>query len=546
MSATGTSAAELGQRSREIRILRPVVIWLRAGAITFAWVIIGVGERPAPMAWLLAATALLLAFFTWRLLERPHTAAELRAGVVVEPVVATAAVLLSGGWSSPFVLYLAIPVLNVAVAVGPRVVALVVTIGAFLAAHEALDSTPLTPSEVTQSLVPMVVAVGVGLVSWRIFSQAEDEHSRTLGRIQQLSHVNALLSTLHDLVRSTPAPLTVEDVLQVIRGELDELFDADEVLLLLADQGGRWWRPVSLEGSAVGWSIPLADLPAELLARQTSRPVEIPRCAPGAGITPDARSGAYLWLFSRGQPAALLALEHHEPRQLPQARLDVLERMSAPLGLAIDNAIWFQRLRTLGAEEERQRIGATLHDRFAQSLAYVNMELDRLATSHPDDTELSRLREDVRTTLADLRETLRELRMRCTEERGLAPTLAEHLERFGERYGVMVDFDADEVHTRVALSVENQMLRVAQDLLQLAQRESGATAIGVSLVAEPGRLRLVVRDDGRGVPEEQLGHEAAGILSLVRERADAVGGLVDVITRPDEGTEVAVTVRGLL
>ena len=137
------------------------------------------------------------------------------------------------------------------------------------------------------------------------------------------------------------------------------------------------------------------------------------------------------------------------------------------------------------------------------------MELDRLATSHPDDTELSRLREDVRTTLADLRETLRELRMRCTEERGLAPTLAEHLERFGERYGVMIDFDADEVHTRVALSVENQMLRMAQDLLQLAQRESGATAIGVSLVAEPGRLRLVVRDDGRGVPEEQLGHEAA-------------------------------------
>ncbi len=122
----------------------------------------------------------------------------------------------------------------------------------------------------------------------------------------------------------------------------------------------------------------------------------------------------------------------------------------------------------------------------------------------------------------------------------------EHLERFGERFGVIVDFDAAEDLTRVALSVENQVLRVAQDLLQLAQRESGATAIGVSLVAEPGRLRLVVRDDGRGVPEEQLGHEAAGMLSLVRERADAIGGLVDVMTRPGEGTEVAVTVRGLL
>lgn len=546
MSTTGASAGELARRTREIRVLRPVVIWLRAGAIAFAWVIIGVGERPVPLAWLLVATALLLAFFSWRLLDRPSTVDELRAGVVAEPVVALAAVLASGGWSSPFVLYLAIPVLNVAVAVGPRVMALVVTIGASLAAHEALDATSLTPSEVTRALVPMLVAIGVGLVSWRVFSQAEDEHSRTLGRMQQLSHVNALLSTLHDIVRSTSAPLTVEDVLQVIRGELDELFDADQVLLLLADEGGRWWRPVSVEGSAVGWTIPLADLPAELLAHQTSRPVEIPRCAPGAGITPEARSGAYLWLFSRGQAAALLALEHHQPRELPQARLEVLERMSAPLGLAIDNAIWFQRLRTLGAEEERQRIGATLHDRFAQSLAYVNMELDRLATTHPDDPELARLREDVRATLADLRETLRELRMRCTEERGLRPTLAEHLERFGDRFGVIVDFDAADQLARAPLSVENQMLRVAQDLLQLAQREAGATSIGVSLAAEPGRLRLVVRDDGRGVPEEELGHEAAATLSLVRERVDAIGGLVDVIARPGEGTEVAVTVRGLL
>lgn len=546
VSGPGAAATDMMRRSREVRVLRPVVMWLRVGAIALAWVIIGVGQRPVEPVWLLAGTAVLVAYTTWRLLAGAQSVAELRSGVVVEPVIAIAAVLITGGWASPFVLYLAIPILNVAVAVGPRAVGAAAAMAAMMAAHEALDATAVTPTEVTQALVPMAVAIGVGLVSWRLVSQAEDEHSRTLGRMQQLAHVNALLSTLHDLVRSTPAPLTVEDVLQVIRGELDELFDADEVLLLLADQGGRWWRPVTVEGTAVGWLIPLADLPAELLAHQSSRPVEIDRFAPGSGITPEARSGAYLWLFSRGQPAALLALEHHEPRALPQARLDVLERMSAPLGLAIDNAVWFQRLRTLGAEEERQRIGATLHDRFAQSLAYVNMELDRISTTHPDDGALMRLRGDVRTTLADLRETLRELRMRCTEDRGLIETLGDLLARFGDRYGMIVDFDADEGLARPPLSVENQLLRIAQDLLQLAQREAGATSVGVSLKAEPGRLRLVVRDDGRGTVEEQLGHEASTIISLVRERADAIGGLVDVITRPGEGTEVAVTVRGLL
>lgn len=112
-----------------------------------------------------------------------------------------------------------------------------------LSAHELLDGEPVSGSQIAQVLLPIAVAVGVGLVARRVLAQAEDEHSRTLGRIQQLSHVNALLSTLHDLVRSTPAPLTVEDVLQVIRAEIDELFDADTVLLLLADEGGAGGAP---------------------------------------------------------------------------------------------------------------------------------------------------------------------------------------------------------------------------------------------------------------------------------------------------------------
>lgn len=544
-TSPATLAADLLPRARELRMLRPVLPWLRVGAIAFGFVFMALGARPVSSPWLLVGAGVLVAFAVWRLLARPRTVAELRTGAVTEPLVGALAVLLTGGWASPFGLYLAVPTLVVAVAMGPRVAALVVADIALLTAHELLDGDAASGTQISQVLLPLIVAAGVGLVGQRLLAQAEDEHSRTLGRIQQLSHVNALLSTLHDLVRSTPAPLTVEDVLQVIRAEIDELFDADTVLLLLADEGGRWWRPVTVEGDAVGRQIARAELPADLLARQSTRPVEIPRLAEGTGVTPHARSGAYLWLFSRGQPAALLVLEHGQARELPEARLDVLERMSAPLGLAIDNAIWFQRLRTLGAEEERQRIGAALHDQFAQDLAYVSMELDRQVRAHPEDTSLARLRGDVRTTLAGLRETLRELRLRCTEESGLAEALADHVDRFGERFGVIVEFDASG-ESRGPLSVENQLLRAVQDLLILAQREAAATSISVVLTSEPGRLRLVVRDDGYGVPEEQLGHEGARLLAVVRERVDAVGGLVDVLVHPGVGTEVAITVRGLV
>lgn len=530
-------------RTPQARILRPLLTWLRGGAIGFAWVLVLLGQQPVAPELLLVATVGLTAWFAWQVIA--PTRLDGPAALAGEPTLAIVAVLITGGWGSPFVLYLAVPLLHAAVMLGPSVLVLAAAHLAVLAAQEALDATPASPGEVTQTLVPMAVALGVGLVSRRIVVHADDEQSRTLGHVQQLLHVNALLSTLHEVVRSTPAPLTVEDVLRLTQKEIEQVLDVDAVLLLLADEGGRWWRPVSADGATVGHSLARSQLPAEVLAGQSPRPVEVPRLAEGEGVTPRARSGAYLWLFSRGQPAALLVLEHREARQLPQARLEMLERMSAPLGLAIDNAIWFQRLRTLGAEEERQRIGAQLHDQFAQSLAYVNMELGRTAARHPADAEVARLQEQVRTLLGDLRETLRELRLRCTEDRGLGETLADHVERFGDRYGVVTEFEATAT-SRAPLSIENQLLRIAQDLLILAQREAGATAIAVTLASEPSRIRLVVRDDGRGTGEEDLGHGASQLLSLVRDRADAVGGLVDMVTHDGEGTEVAVTVRGLM
>jgi signal transduction histidine kinase len=537
MPAAGSPAVGL-------RAWRPLLTGLRAGTIAFAWALVALNRAVVDVSLALAATGLLVLVMLSLASVGPRW--EVRISFGIEPVAALVAVLATGGWGSPFVLYLLVPLLAVSLAGGPAALLVLAGYAIVLTGAEVAMPNDVDLITVTLSLVLMVAAPAVGLALRRpAIPEDVEDVSVPLGRVEQLTHVNALLTALHDLVRTTPAPLTVEDVLRVIRPELDDLFDADAVVLLLAGEEGRWWRPITAGGVAVGQQIARSDLPAEVLADTSGRPVAIPRLGEDTGVTGGARSGVYLWLVSRGQRAALLVVENQRVREYPAESLELLERLSAPLGLAIDNALWFQRLRTLGAEEERQRIGAALHDRFAQSLAYVSMELERMVTRYPDDAALGQLRGDVRTTLADLRETLRELRLRCTDERGLVETLGEHVERFGDQYGLVMEFD-HHGRERPPLAVENQMLRIAQDLLQLAQREAGATAIGVSLVTEPGRLRLVVRDDGRGVREEDLGHEASRIHALVRDRADAIGGLVDVVARPGEGTEVAVTVRRLL
>lgn len=529
--------------------LRPVAFALRWGALAIALLLILLDRRPVPAGLLVAGGVALVAVALWRSGRPIEESGTSRNALVVETTVALGAVVLTGGWVSPYTLYLATPVLLLAVALGfARAVAVAGGASLALTVTDLVDDAPADLGAATQTMTLLLATAGAGWVVRRAFLQAEEEHDRTLGRVQQLGHVNAMLSTLHDLVRSMPAPLTVDEIVGVIRRQLDELFEADAVVLLLADGGAQRWRPVYAEGVRIAAELAGDELPAPVRDRGPSqRPIVVDDLDPGDGLLPEARSGAYLWLWMRGQPSGLLVLEHDRPGGIPGDQRDTLERLSVPLALAIDNAVWFQRLRTVGAEEERQRIGAALHDRFAQSLVYIAMSLDRTVDRHPDDADLVTLRTDVRETLADLRETLRELRLRVTEDRGLVLVLGEHLERFGQRFGLMTALETGpEDPVRPALVVEQQLLRIVQELLGLAEREAGATSVRVKHATGPGWLRIVVSDDGRGIPVPSLGAEASERFATVRDRADAIGATVDVAPVPGEGTDVTVTIRGLL
>ncbi len=529
-------------------LLRRLVTWLRWGALGVSVMVALLGRREvgAPTLVIVGLVLALVAYA--RHAEWGADRLEHRGVLGLELAAVTVGVLLTGGWASPFLFLLSVPVLSLAITYDAMVAsALALGLLGLLALHEAGDGGAFDPREPTEALLVLAAGLGIGLFARRVVVQAGEQHEETLGRIQQLGHVNAMLSTLHDLVRSMPAPLSVDEIVRVIRAQLDQLFDADAVVLLMSDGPRSRWRPVYAEGIRVAGEVSATDLPLALRrGGPGQRPVIVRDMELGSGLWDQARSGAYLWLWSRGQPIGLLALEHREPDHVDASQSDDLERLGVPLALAIDNAVWFQRLRTLGAEEERQRIGAELHDRFAQSLAYVAMELDRTVRSHPDDAELGRLREEVRATLADLRETLRELRLNVTEDHDLVEVLGDHVERFGERYGLVTEFVRLGDEIRPALPVEQQLLRIAQDLLGMAQREMAATSIRLQYETRPGRVHLRFEDDGRGTPEADLGAEAAGTLRVVRERADAVGATVDVGSRPGVGSTVQVSIRGLL
>ena len=212
-----------------------------------------------------------------------------------------------------------------------------------------------------------------------------------------------------------------------------------------------------------------------------------------------------------------------------------------PVALAIDNARWFSRLRTVGADEERTRIARDLHDRIGQSLAYLAFELDRIVTveAKGDDVgpALDRLRTDVRGVIREVRDTLYDLRTDVSDTSDMADTLEAYTARIRERCDLTVQLHCDR-DTRLPLLQEREMWRIAQEALTNIERHSGATEARVLWRCNGEAAALEISDNGRGFPIGRAGRlDSYGLMGM-RERASSIGASLEITSAEGEGTRV--------
>jgi signal transduction histidine kinase len=217
-----------------------------------------------------------------------------------------------------------------------------------------------------------------------------------------------------------------------------------------------------------------------------------------------------------------------------------------PAALAIDNARWFARLRTVGADEERTRIARDLHDRIGQSLAYLAFELDRIvkANTKGDDVtkHLDRLRTDVRGVIGEVRDTLYDLRTDVTDEQDLAQTLRDFLDRVQARSDLDIRLDA-QTSGRLPLLQERELWRVAQEAVTNVERHAQASKVAVTWRCDGSRAVLIVADDGIGFPAGRAGRlDSYGIIGM-RERAASIGAALDISSEPGVGTTIRCEIR---
>jgi signal transduction histidine kinase len=208
--------------------------------------------------------------------------------------------------------------------------------------------------------------------------------------------------------------------------------------------------------------------------------------------------------------------------------------------------------RALATLQERDRVARELHDSLGQVLGYAKMQAqaarERLARGEwrEADEHLVQLAAVAQDAHADVREYILGARTAASAEGEFLPSLEDYLRRFQANYGICTSLEAppDLVGRALEPMVGTQLLRIIQETLTNVRKHARARSVRIGLSVSDGKAEAVVQDDGDGFDASRLEAAEASTFGLrfMRERAEEVGGTVEVRSLPGEGTRVLITV----
>jgi signal transduction histidine kinase len=540
-SARPSSTLALDQR------LRALVGSLRWATISVGLLAVAIKDPPRPGT-LLAGLA--LATFgvaqTVRPVRLDPPGPTLRVWVTVEAMLVAAVVGLTGGFESPFVLVTAVPFVLAGYDVGRRRIAgfayagfIVIVLVVVLLNHD-----PQAQRASAEVGILLLLCGVLGAFTRRMVDELGLHREAAWDQVARLTTANELLVALHGVAQTLPASLDLHEVIESTRTRLRSLFVYGSVVMLIRDDARDEWTVELAEGVRLPRQL-RGDLLAEPLraALDAGRAVletDLLAGNDGRGCSPMARSGIYAPLRARGRIVGLIAVEDTAPGRYGPDDIGLLTSLAGPLALAVDNALWFSRLRRFGAEAERARIARDLHDRLAQSLAYIAFELERLSLrgQGEDRRALGELHEVVRGIVGELRETLYQLRAGVSADADLDQVAREYLTRYEARTGVIVHWRSRVEH-HLPYQVEQELWGVIQEALTNIEHHAHATACAIDYQVTPTHVTLIIEDDGRGFEPSRVSGDHYGLIGM-SERADALGAHLVVKSEPGQGARISV------
>ena len=180
-------------------------------------------------------------------------------------------------------------------------------------------------------------------------------------------------------------------------------------------------------------------------------------------------------------------------------------------------------------EIERTNIAREIHDELGQTLTVLKMDLSWLRKRLPDDQISVRERTDtmsqlINRTIQTVKKISTALRPGLLDDLGLAAAIEWQAEEFQQRTGIRCNIIIEPKDITFDKDRNTAIFRILQETLTNIARHAEASAVRVSLKQRDGQIELKVRDNGKGITEEQISNPKSFGLIGIRERVKIFGG----------------------
>ncbi len=202
-------------------------------------------------------------------------------------------------------------------------------------------------------------------------------------------------------------------------------------------------------------------------------------------------------------------------------------------------------------EAERQRLSRQMHDGPAQALSNFIVQSEIASRMYEIDQikakeELEKLKNSAMGTFQKIRAYISELRPMMLDDLGLVPTVKRYVNNLNEQTGVDINLVVNGTYRRLKPYLEVFLFRAMQELVGNSIKHNmdnvSKIKIDVALHIESASITAEIKDNGKGIRTSELQASGGLGLKLIRERAQLLGGSLEITSSESEGTSVKLTI----
>jgi signal transduction histidine kinase len=412
---------------------------------------------------------------------------------------------------------------------------------------EKLDAPEFTADD--ETIIEMLAAyAGVAIENARLVQGIQV-------REQALKLTNKELALMNKVGVALAASLELEEVLNKTLALLMEHFKVEAGEFFLREDDNETYRLVLHRGEAAEafWARSRFKIGEGMVgeAAKLNKPVvshhldKDERLLRSEVVKAGFKQLACIPLTAHGEIVGVLTIATRSRKPLSQGELQTLTSIGMGAGTAIENARLHANVRRLAVLEERERIGMDLHDGVIQSIYGVGLTLENARLSmaeNPKNAEehIQRAIDDLNHTIRDIRSYILDLRPRQLHGEGLVEGVQRLIAEFRQNAKlevVMGGLKADHF-TDLPQSHSMALFHICQEALANIAKHANAKKVAIELWGTSERVLLEIQDDGAGFETAKADKAIGHGLANMQTRVANVGGDVDIVSAPGEGTTI--------